>query len=506
MFLVASALMLTAAAISLAALVWGQASPRQTAAQAGIVHEVLPVLFAIPSVAATTGPGPGKPSLSSVPAAQWLPSAPALFHISATDLERVSRKYQQQVRVLADGIFSVADAALDGAQVEHFRRAMLEVTAAYLDEHSQVISRIRARHLAHDAAGDVAAGLRTLSARHEELIELCGQKIGELAAIAEAALSAPRLAELVSLLQTSTAEQLEELAKLRWRIAEGSCSLAPRALDNALLDEGVVHEHLKRLLKRWWESHWDARGAMSIALFDARAIREEFSELDERAAQERLESIARALARNASSPGSAVRGLDMELRRRDGLTSTISWSCAVVERTDGSCEAVIATGFDRLAKPTPLAASSEPRASAPDRAGEQATSAGAERREKPRLPFRHVQLIAPASGLDLPPTAEFYEVLCYDISEGGVSFLAPAMPKTASVVVALGTRQPHIYLTARLVHFRKLSGEFAGQYLIGCQFTGRTMIVGGGQQLFASFSSIAAPRRLPAEKEAAVVA
>ena len=104
---------------------------------------------------------------------------------------------------------------------------------------------------------------------------------------------------------------------------------------------------------------------------------------------------------------------------------------------------------------------------------------GAERRDNRRQPYSRLQYIAPLGDGHLPIAADFEQILCYDLSPTGFSFLAAGPPHVEHLVVALGVAT-YTYLTAAVVHQQLLEVDGQSQYLIGCRFISRLNMRGGG--------------------------
>jgi hypothetical protein len=95
----------------------------------------------------------------------------------------------------------------------------------------------------------------------------------------------------------------------------------------------------------------------------------------------------------------------------------------------------------------------------------------AERRVRNRRSYPLTEVVAPYQGSTVPKTAEFREVLCQDISSGGIAFYWPEAPEFEHVVVGLGA-EPKLYLTARVAHSGPCADRSLG-HLVGCRFLGR---------------------------------
>lgn len=100
-----------------------------------------------------------------------------------------------------------------------------------------------------------------------------------------------------------------------------------------------------------------------------------------------------------------------------------------------------------------------------------------DRRSKSRRNFPTVQAMAPYINGSLPPREKLQPVQCNDLSTTGIAFFANEWPKYDRLVVALATANRVIYLTAAVVHTKRLSpdGEPA-LYQVGCRFIGRVQL------------------------------
>jgi hypothetical protein len=98
---------------------------------------------------------------------------------------------------------------------------------------------------------------------------------------------------------------------------------------------------------------------------------------------------------------------------------------------------------------------------------------GNERRSSPRRTFQYRQLVGPVLDGRLPARNQFFEVVCEDISAGGVSFYLSSRPEYKQVVVGLG-RLPHLtFFMAEIVRVVDKELDGRSQVLVGCRFTGR---------------------------------
>jgi hypothetical protein len=101
------------------------------------------------------------------------------------------------------------------------------------------------------------------------------------------------------------------------------------------------------------------------------------------------------------------------------------------------------------------------------------------RRDNRRRRYSRVQFIAPLGDVRLPVADDFEQILCYDLSPSGFSFLVTEPPSSERLVVALG-EGTYIYVTAAVVHQQLLELQGQSRYLIGCRFISRLNTPGGG--------------------------
>ena len=122
----------------------------------------------------------------------------------------------------------------------------------------------------------------------------------------------------------------------------------------------------------------------------------------------------------------------------------------------------------------------EPSSTASDRAPKpakpQAVGRVADLRASPRQVHMRTLMIAPAVDNFTPLRQGFFEVTCYDICRGGLSFYLDSPPDFDRLVVELGSSRNATHLRAAVVHSRKI--EYNGQmkYVVGCKFIGRAYI------------------------------
>jgi hypothetical protein len=89
-----------------------------------------------------------------------------------------------------------------------------------------------------------------------------------------------------------------------------------------------------------------------------------------------------------------------------------------------------------------------------------------EMRQNARHPFRYVQMMGTVNGDSLPSEEEFREVVCEDLSGGGMAMFLNHPPDFESCVIALGKPPNATYLLARVAHVQPV-------FRIGCQFLRR---------------------------------
>ena len=98
---------------------------------------------------------------------------------------------------------------------------------------------------------------------------------------------------------------------------------------------------------------------------------------------------------------------------------------------------------------------------------------GREMRRSPRRTYQYRQLVAPMLGDKLPDRRKFFEVVCQDISAGGISFLLDSEPPFKRVVVALGKPPRLSFFVAEIVRIQPQEVDGRRKYLIGCRFCNR---------------------------------
>jgi len=92
-----------------------------------------------------------------------------------------------------------------------------------------------------------------------------------------------------------------------------------------------------------------------------------------------------------------------------------------------------------------------------------------DRRGMERYEYPVYQLLAPYDGSRPPDRSEFREVLCNDMSRGGISFFLASPPSFERAVMALGSPTRFIYVVVRVRNSRP---DARRGYVVGCEFEG----------------------------------
>lgn len=205
------------------------------------------------------------------------------------------------------------------------------------------------------------------------------------------------------------------------------------------------------------------------------------------------------------------------LMTKDGNKKWVAWSLDVVSDPSGQVQFVVLTGLDRTkqveteAKLRQLEEAAQPDAQAPEAlrsaagaddppervprrpTGESSAdpsvaekarpqpprepvggATSRELRRAPRRVYHYRQKIAPLYDARPPAPEDFYEVVCKDISAGGLAFICDYPPDFHEMVVVLGAPPVETYFKARIVRVMPQQKENGrAEYLVGCQFTGR---------------------------------
>ncbi len=197
------------------------------------------------------------------------------------------------------------------------------------------------------------------------------------------------------------------------------------------------------------------------------------------------------------------RGLEVDLVAKDGTLHSVCLRGALLAGPTGSPSTVLLTGMDRTevkrrtdelltARSREKHASGEGAEPATAGPGESAAPPspaagkpvpGYDMRSSPRRAYQYRQLIAPLHGDQLPPRNRFFEVICEDISAGGIAFRLDSLPDFKRVVVALGQSAQLAFFTADLVRVSETrAADGRRQFLVGCRFTGRIRQLEPGSQ------------------------
>ncbi len=193
--------------------------------------------------------------------------------------------------------------------------------------------------------------------------------------------------------------------------------------------------------------------------------------------------------------GRDPRGFDTELIAKDGASCTVRLRGTRLTEPTGGRPSILLCGVDRT-ELTRLAAElvktrartpqavAEGDASETEHGGEvrgttpfqptgEPAQTGHEMRSSPRRTYQYRQLIAPLLGDRLPARNRFFEVVCEDISAGGISFYLDTPPDFKRVVVGLGQAPQLTFFTADIARVAEKEVDGRRQFLVGCRFTGR---------------------------------
>lgn len=192
--------------------------------------------------------------------------------------------------------------------------------------------------------------------------------------------------------------------------------------------------------------------------------------------------------------GQEPRGFDVELLTKDGNTRSVRLRATLLAKQPHGRPTVVLSGVDRTEinrlaealhnnRPQSEPAMANPADSSPGGvAAAEAVSPfqsvgqpgwGNEMRSSPRRFYQYRQLIAPLIGDRLPARNRFFEVICEDISAGGISFYLDTPPDFKRVVVGLGQPPRLSLFTAEIVRVAQNEIDGRRQFLVGCRFTGR---------------------------------
>jgi hypothetical protein len=95
-----------------------------------------------------------------------------------------------------------------------------------------------------------------------------------------------------------------------------------------------------------------------------------------------------------------------------------------------------------------------------------------DRRRSPRSNYPAIQLLAPFDGHLPPSKIDFCQVRCYDISQGGLSFLWPEPPAFRYLVIGLDSTLGRVWVKAQVMRHRPIAG-LNGEFHVSCRFLGR---------------------------------
>ena len=150
---------------------------------------------------------------------------------------------------------------------------------------------------------------------------------------------------------------------------------------------------------------------------------------------------------------------ESDLLGKDGARRRVAWSAQAICSKDNFVQSLVLSGVDRTEARQPF-----------QKRGEKT---GQERRSSPRRTFQYRQWIAPLIGTAMPQRSDFVQVVCDDISAGGISFYLDHPPTFERLLVALGKAPGLTYFAAQVVRIVEKSVRGEKVYLVGCRFTGR---------------------------------
>jgi len=422
----------------------------------------------------TLRPSFGHRSSAMIPCT--LPDSQALLDLSLREIEttviELQRKLQELCPQLTDGLLR---------NQEHLDRARhtLHGICAGLSKHLKVIQeRMATRHHPEGRFGAIVGKLQAELGQQIDCLHRDQEQLGELSAEQRPELAGRRLNEIAGTLRHA----VERMGALLQGIRKTDRQPRSIMLGNAQRhppERQQVRDRLAWSLRRWWQTCTVQPGPMTIAVIDLHRLAADYPDLSSTAVAEILQATASLIVSDRRTERAGI-AIDTTVTSAMGEERQLAWSCAVIEDQRGTVQSIIAAGLDKTNNKFARAVADKPSAAvaktapAPPPASQ---PVDAERRRKQRNPFPYAQLVAPYAGTGLPPTSAFVEALCHDISEDGFSFLSAAMPSATSLVVALGTRPPHLYMTARVAHFTRCDTVCGEKYIVGCQFTGRAMVM-----------------------------
>lgn len=95
-----------------------------------------------------------------------------------------------------------------------------------------------------------------------------------------------------------------------------------------------------------------------------------------------------------------------------------------------------------------------------------------ERRASNRWSYPAVQPVAPYGHWGFPKAGMFENVLCFDLSTGGISFILAVRPKFEFAVIGLGPAEQRKWFVIQVIYCRELTPG-TSKVLVGCQFLER---------------------------------
>jgi PAS domain S-box-containing protein len=180
---------------------------------------------------------------------------------------------------------------------------------------------------------------------------------------------------------------------------------------------------------------------------------------------------------------------------KDGRRRDVAWSLSATAAADGGVESLLATGIEttelrqaREELDRTLGAAHRAQHALRQLRGRFAGTTAAfddcafealldegvrDRRAAPRRAYPYVQRLAPMADEQVPASAAFREITCYDISSGGFSFLSRLPIQHERFVVAFGAEPSLTHIIAEVVHQKPVQVDGVEQHLIGCRYLGK---------------------------------
>lgn len=169
-------------------------------------------------------------------------------------------------------------------------------------------------------------------------------------------------------------------------------------------------------------------------------------------------ALVEGVLRRATGGQTACK-FESRLLAKDGSRRHVAWVLRVMYDRHRRVQSLVLSGVAHTEQPQPF-----------QKVGE---AKGTEQRSSPRRVFQHQQWVGPMFGSHLPRAEEFFEVVCEDISAGGLSFHLDRLPRFQRLVVALGKPPALTYFTADVVRVIEKTIDGRKSHLVGCRFTGR---------------------------------